>query len=39
MLSANAEIREISKACGSDGYLAKPFDMKHMLDLVELHTT
>lgn len=39
ILSANREIEEISKACGSDGYLSKPFDMKNMLDLVELHTT
>ena len=38
MLSANSELEKISKACGSDGYLSKPFDMKNMLDLVELHT-
>ncbi len=38
ILSANNDIAEISKNCGADGYLSKPFDMKHMLDLVELHT-
>ena len=39
MLSANSKIEEISKACGSEGYLSKPFDMQRMLDLVKLHTT
>ena len=38
LISANIDIEKISKACGADGYLPKPFDMKNMLDLVEWHT-
>ena len=39
ILSANNQIQDISKACGADGYLSKPFDKKKMLELVELYTT
>lgn len=38
LLSANIDIEKISKACGANGYLSKPFDMKYMLDLVQWHT-
>ena len=39
LISANIDIEKISKACGADGYLPKPFDMKYMLNLVEWHTS
>lgn len=39
IFSANNDIKKISKSCGANGYLAKPFDIEHMLELVELHTT
>lgn len=39
MFSANNAIKKISKTCGANGYLAKPFDIEDMLELVELHTT
>lgn len=39
MFSANNDIKKISKSCGANGYVAKPFDMDHLLELVELHTT
>ena len=38
ILSANHNIAEIAETCGADGYLGKPFNIKQMLDLVELHT-
>ena len=39
MFSANNAIKKISKACGADGYVAKPFDINDLLELVKLHTT
>ena len=39
IFSANNDIEKISKTCGANGYLAKPFDIEHMLELVELHTS
>jgi CheY-like chemotaxis protein len=38
LLSANHTIAEIAENCGANGYLGKPFNIKQMLDLVELHT-
>lgn len=37
LISANIDIEKISKTCGADGYLPKPFDMKSMIDLVQWH--
>lgn len=35
ILSANTDAEKIAKACGADGFLAKPFQMMDMLALVE----
>ena len=39
MFSANNNVKKISKTCGANGYLAKPFDINNLLELVKLHTT
>ena len=38
LISANIDIEKISKTCGADGYLPKPFEMDYMINLVEWHT-
>ena len=35
LFSANAEIKEISKKIRADGYIAKPFDINHLLQSIE----
>ena len=37
MFSANAEIEEISKKINADGFIAKPFDLKVFLEVINNH--
>lgn len=37
MFSANKDTEKIAKEAGADGFIAKPFDMTEMLELVEKH--
>jgi len=37
MFSANRDTQDISVDCGADGFLAKPFDINELLDLVHKH--
>lgn len=34
MFSANRDTEDISRQCGADGFLSKPFDIKELLELV-----
>ena len=38
ILSANSDIEEIALACGANSFLAKPFQMKEMLEKVRMFT-
>jgi DNA-binding response OmpR family regulator len=38
MLSANIDIEAISSECGASGYLAKPFDIRQLVNIIEAHT-
>ena len=38
MFSANRDTQSISKECGADGFLSKPFDIKELLDIVHKYT-
>lgn len=37
MFSANRDTEEIAMQCGADGFLSKPFEIKHLLDIVHKH--
>lgn len=37
ILSASNEIEEISKRSGADGYIAKPFEIKELVDKINGH--
>ena len=39
MFSANGDIANITKKCGADGFLLKPFQMKDMLAIIEKFAT
>jgi DNA-binding response OmpR family regulator len=34
MFSANRDTEEIAMQCGANGFLSKPFEIKHLLDIV-----
>lgn len=36
LLSAEAELKQISKDCGADGYIAKPFDLEDLIYKVNI---
>lgn len=38
LFSANADIKEISQRVNADGYIAKPFNIKELLESIEKHT-
>ena len=38
MLSANIDIKKMSDDCGATDYLAKPFDIKDLVGMIEKHT-
>ncbi|HSH31372.1 MAG TPA: response regulator [Candidatus Saccharimonadales bacterium] len=37
MISANRDTEQIALAAGADGFLAKPFDIKDLIELVQKH--
>jgi len=39
MLSANVDIENIATECGATGYLAKPFDIKQLVHVIEKYTS
>jgi DNA-binding response OmpR family regulator len=39
MLSANIDIEQIWVECGASGYLAKPFDIRQLVNIIETHTS
>ena len=39
MLSANVDIENIAAECGATGYLAKPFDIKQLVHVIEKYTS
>ena len=39
MISANKDTEKIAKEAGADGFLAKPFDMKDLLNKVAAYTS
>ena len=38
IISANANIRELSYNCKADGYISKPFEIDELLSTVQQHT-
>jgi CheY-like chemotaxis protein len=39
MFSANGNMRKIANDCGADGFLAKPFELDELLDLIQRYTS
>lgn len=39
LVSANANLKEIAKNCGADDILAKPFDIKSVVELAHKYTS
>lgn len=37
LISANHDIAQVALEAGADGYVAKPFNIKQLLDVVKLH--
>lgn len=39
LVSANSNIAEIAKNCGASGYIAKPFEMDHLLETIAMYVS
>lgn len=37
LVSANSDLEIISKSCGADDHIAKPFDVNYFMDKVNMH--
>ncbi|MES2377323.1 MAG: response regulator [Bacteroidota bacterium] len=37
LVSANSDLEQISKDCGADGHIAKPFDLQYFMNKVKAH--
>lgn len=37
LVSANSDLETITRDCGADDHIAKPFDLNHFMDKVKMH--